>query len=125
MRLVAKNIETYPLYGMKNNQTQSKTKIVYYRNWIRNKLFHDLNIESKNMKYKTKLKKHLIIITALCLCPYNRLRYLIRILFYIMFYALLIHYPCFINVLSMFYQWSKHASDPSLTRPKITIQVSK
>jgi len=36
MRLIAKHIETYPLNWMKNHQTQSKTQIINYRNWIRN-----------------------------------------------------------------------------------------
>ena len=61
MRLIAKNIDAYPLNRMKNNQTQSKTDVIHYGNWIRNKFFHYLRIERKNRKnkskkYKTRLK---------------------------------------------------------------------
>ena len=41
MSMISKYIETHPLNGMKNHQTQSETQVINDRNWIGYQLFHD------------------------------------------------------------------------------------
>ncbi len=51
MRLVAKNIETNPLYWMKNHQSQAEAQIINNRNGVRNQFLHALKFCYKSKKY--------------------------------------------------------------------------
>ena len=51
MGLIAKNMETNPLYRVKNNQCKTETQIINYGNGIRNQFLHALKICHKSKEY--------------------------------------------------------------------------